>query len=372
MKIGLSARWLMLPPGGAREYTLNLIRALLEIDQRNDYFVFHGNAVWMGTFPTAKEILLASKNKLYWDYVALPAAVRQHRIDLFWTPAYIVPFTMPCKSVAAVHDLAYFLLPQSYPLVDRWYMRATMPGSFRRAQALLAVSEHTRLDMERLFPFTRGKITVTYEAAATRFHQRLTSTQLAVVQSRYHLSAPFIFYAGSISPRKGLPYLLKAFAYLKQERGIPQRLVFTGGWTWGDEAIRDLIQRLGIQAEVVILGNVAPDDMPALYQLADVFVYPSLYEGFGLPILEAMASGCPVVCSNLTALPEVAGDAATMIDPRDTTALADAIYRVLCDESERVRLCAKGLARAKRFSWQATARKTLDVFETVMEDSANG
>jgi glycosyltransferase involved in cell wall biosynthesis len=363
MRIGLATRWLQLPAGGAKEYTLNLIQALLQIDRENEYVVFHNASAAMGTFRTAKEVLLPGRNKLWWDYVQLPLAVRREGIDLFWTPSYVVPFPIRCKSVATVHDLAYFTLPKSYQLLDILYMRSAIPGSFRRASALLAVSEHTKRDIVRLFPFAENKVAVTYEAASGKYKRAIEQDVLYATRDKYSLHCSFIFYASSISPRKGSPYLLQAFAALRSQ--IPHKLVFTGGWSWGSADVFKLIEELSLKDDVIILGEVPAQDMPLLYNLADLFVYPSLYEGFGLPILEAMACGCPVVCSNLTSLPEVAGDAALMIDPRDIPSLAHAMHAALTDPQTRTSLIEKGLARAATFTWEKTARKTLEVFDRV-------
>ena len=363
MRIGLAARWLQLPSGGAKEYTFNLIHALLQIDQRNEYVIFHSDPACLGMFPTTTEVLLPAHNKLWWDYIQLPAAVMRHGIDLLWTPAYVIPFPIRCAAVASVHDLAYFTLPESYQISDVIYMRATMAGSFRRAAALLAVSDYTRHDIIRLFPFAADKITVTYEAAAPQYRSDLDVDVLQAVQARYALPQPYVFYAGSISPRKGLSYLLEAFARLKQQHDLPHRLVFTGGWQWGNTELNALIDRLSIRSDVLVLGDVPAADMPALYALADLFVYPSLYEGFGLPVLEAMACGCPVVCSNLTSLPEVAGEAALQVDPRDVPAMTGAMYQALSEATLRHDLISRGFTRAAAFTWEATARKTLDVFE---------
>jgi glycosyltransferase involved in cell wall biosynthesis len=365
MKIGLTARWLQLPAGGAKEYTINLVQSLLEIDKKNVYVVFHKTPAAMGVFPEAREILLPGRTKLLWDYVQLPLAVRRESIDLFWTPSFVVPFPILCKSVATVHDLAYFAFPRSYQLLDVLYMRTAIPGSFRRASALLAVSEHTKRDIARFFPFAEEKVTVTYEAASSRYHRTTEEGSLTAVREKYSLCHPFVFYAGSISPRKGCPNLLRAFAMLKKQKRIPHRLIFTGGWSWGSLDLFGLADELAISNDVTVLGEVPAQDMPLLYNLADLFVYPSLYEGFGLPVLEAMACGCPVVCSNLTSLPEVAGEAALMVDPRDISALADAMYVALTDPQIRASLIGKGLTRAASFSWKETARKTLDVFEKV-------
>ncbi len=365
MRIGLAARWLQLPSGGAREYTFNLIQSLLQIDDRNEYFVFHGDSACLGSFPSATEVLLPGRNKLWWDYGQLPAGVKRRRIDLLWTPSYIIPLRIGCKAVASVLDLAYYTLPRSYQLTDVLYMRLAMPRSFRRADALLAISTHTQADLLRLFPFTRSKVTVTPLAPHGRYRKGLEASVLQAARSKYFLPEHFVFYAGSISPRKGLPYLLEAFARLKRLHNLPHRLVFTGGWRWGNTDLDALIDRLNIRSEMLILGDISVADMPALYTLADLFVYPSLYEGFGLPVLEAMACGCPVVCSNLTSLPEVAGEAAIQVDPRDVPAMAEAMYRVLSNATLCHDLIGRGFIRAATFTWEATARKTLEVFEQV-------
>ncbi len=365
MRIGVSARWLDLPACGPREYTLHLIRSCLERDHGNEYVVFHHHRARMGTFPAAREVLVPGRSKLAWDYVSLPIAVAQERIDLFWTPSYIVPFTIRCKSVATVLDLAYLTMPQSYEPLDVLYMRLAMPGSFRRASALLSISEHTRRDLVRLFPFTEEKAVVTPLGIDVSYWQRHSREMENDVRSRYSLPQPYIFYAGSLSPRKGVPYLLQAFAELKRNRRIPHCLVFTGGWSWGNVGVHRLVETLGLRDQVVLLNEVPAEHMAILYRLADLFVYPSLYEGFGLPVLEAMACECPVVCSNMTSLPEVAGDAAILVDPRDAGGLAEVMYWVLTDEAARADLKQRGLRRSECFTWEATADKTLQVFEKV-------
>ncbi len=365
MRIGVSARWLDLPAGGAREYLLWLLKYLLMKDGRNDYVVFHSQTAHLGSFPAAREILLPGRNKLVWDYFSLPRAVVQQHIDVFWTPSYIVPFPIRCKSVATVHDLAYLTMPRSYEPLDVLYMRLAMPGSFRRANSLICVSEHTRRELMRLFPFVQEKATVIYHGISPRYRERPSAETMGQVLAKYSLTRPYIFYAGSISPRKGLGFLLQAFAVLKRHRGIPQRLVLTGGWTWGQGNLRHLIESLELKDQVSILGHVQAEDMPALYRMADLFVYPSLYEGFGLPVLEAMACECPVVSTCLTSLPEVCGEAALMVDPRAVKEFADAIEYALADPQTRTRLKQKGTERAAQFTWEATADKTLQVFEKV-------
>jgi glycosyltransferase involved in cell wall biosynthesis len=267
--------------------------------------------------------------------------------------------------VASVLDLGYFTYPQAYTRADVLYMRTAIPGSFRRAAALLAISEHTRQDIIQLFPFVKDKVTVTYLAATGQYRKISDRTVLDDVRNKYDLQSSFIFYAGSISPRKGWPFLLEAFARLKAQQQIPHMLVITGGWRWRMDDLDEAIAKLSLQNHIKVLGNVPIEVMPALYNLADLMVYPSMYEGFGLPVLEAMACGCPVVCSNRTSLPEVAGNAALMVDPPNIAELANAMYAALTDATLRAQMVERGLARAAGFTWEQTARATLAVFEQV-------
>lgn len=364
MRIGLVARWLSIESGGARQYTDHLIRELLRIDQDNEYVVLYNSPEFLGRFPTASEIAIPIASKLLWDYVGLPLCVRKERIDLLWTPSYVVPFPVACHAVSTFLDMAYFVMPESYKRTDVLYMKCAIPGSVKRSSALLAISENTRRDIVRLFPDAKSKIFVTHLAAPPHYRPVTDQEALASTRAEFGLQQPFIFYAGSISPRKGIPFLLRAFANLKKKHGIPHRLVLTGGRRWRDAKIRASFRQLP-QQQLVVLGHVPDAVLPSIYTLADLFVYPSLYEGFGLPVLEAMACGCPVVCSNLSSLPEVAGDAALMVDPTDDHALADAMHVALTDPQTRNSLITKGLERSALFSWEETARRTLRVFNSI-------
>jgi len=360
MRIGVSARWLNLASGGAREYAEHLIRGLTTIDRQNEYVVFHSSPMWLGQFPCAKEIVIPSPNRWLWEYAGLPLHVSRQHIDLFWTPSYVIPFPVKCRSIASVLDLAYYFMPQAYRRAEVLYMRCMLPSSVKRASAILAISERTKSDLVRLFPEAEPKVFVTHLAASPVFRRITDEAALASARAKYGLDRPFIFHAGSISPRKGLSFLAKAFVDLRKQHGVPHRLVLTGGRSWGDPETRELLRRVP-REDVLMLGHVAGSALAAIYSLADLFVFPSLYEGFGLPVLEAMACGCPVVCSNLTSLPEVAGDAALMVDPRDVQALATAMAVALTDAPTRESLVEKGKARAASFTWEETVRKTVAV-----------
>jgi glycosyltransferase involved in cell wall biosynthesis len=371
MRIGLAARWLAQESGGAREYTQHLIHHLLLVDRRNDYVVFHNSKSSQGRFPAAREVVIPTSSRLLWDYVGLPIYAWKERIDLLWVPSYVIPWTVTGRAVVSFLDMAYFLMPKAYRFRDVQYMQRAIPGSLKRAAAVLAISENTRQDIARLFPDVGSKVFVTHLAPSPIYRRIADQKMLTSVREEYGLQEPFVFYPGSVSPRKGLSLLLQAFVRLHRERQVSHSLVITGGRTWGDSGIDSSLKQLP-PGQVRILGHVSASILPALYNLADLCVYPSLFEGFGLPVLEAMICGCPVVCSSLTSLPEIAGDAAMLVDPNDVPALADAIFEALTDPELRSSLIEKGLTRVASFTWENTARETLGVFESVVQRNRIG
>jgi glycosyltransferase involved in cell wall biosynthesis len=237
----------------------------------------------------------------------------------------------------------------------------------RAADGVFAVSENTRRDIVRHTGCDPAKVTVTYEAADPSYHPIDDPGCLKAVREKYHLPAHFALYTGSLSPRKNIVGLLEAFARIRD--ALPHKLVLTGSKSWKDRSVYERMDKLNLRERIEQLGYVEEKDMPALYSMAGVYVYPSLYEGFGLPVLEAMQCGCPVVASNATSIPEVAGDAALLFDPRDVDAMAGAIRKVLTDARTREELVASGLRRAAMFSWCRCARTMLNV---IRHPSAGG
>ena len=363
MRIGLVARWLDLHSGGAKEYTRQLIHHLLKVDPQNEYFIYYKSNKFLRSFPdpNAHESVIPFSNRFLWDYIGLPLFAAHNKLDLVWSPSYIIPFTLHRRSAVTFHDLAYFFFSEAYQWADITYMQAAIPGSIKRATAILSVSESTKADIIHLSPEAKPKTFVTYEAASPLFRRISDEVTLSSVRKTYHLDQPFIFFAGSISPRKGLPLLVKAFIALKKKYKVNHKLVITGGRQWGAKN-QEIFNGIS-PSDVQILGHVPDDVLPVLYSLSDLFVFPSLYEGFGLPLLEAMACGCPVVCSDRTSLPEVAGDAALLVNPENTAELADAMAEIIKNKAKRMELISRGYERASAFSWENTAINTLKVFE---------
>jgi len=243
------------------------------------------------------------------------------------------------------------------------------PRTLKTADKIITVSNSTKNDLMNHFNIPKEKIRVIFEAADEKF-KSLNNKETKEVKYKYHLNFPFILYVGGLAVHKNIPALIKAF-YKVKKKGIQHKLVITGTKRWKYKEIFETIDKLDLQNDVVFTGYVSDEDLPALYNAADLFVYPSIYEGFGLPPLEAMACGTPVITSNTSSLPEVVGDAGIMVDPYDVNGLADAMHEVLANEGLRANMIKNGLERAKMFSWEKCARETLKVYEEVYNQTGD-
>jgi len=362
MKIGIAARGLD-GQGGPKQYIESLLSALAKVNEKHELYYFYNSPDFIGKYPKVKEIVLESSSKLFWDYYLIPKAVKTYEIDVILLPKNVLPFFINCKSIIVIHDLAYYMPKlNAYPFIDTTYMKSMIKSSAKRANHIIAISENTKKDIIKFTGIEEDKITVVYEASDRKYGQIFDKTELDVVKTKYNLPEQFIFCCDSITPRKNTARLLAAFDLIKDK--IPHKLVLTGGVSWNSKKVNELVENM--EESVMKLGYVSDEDMPLLYNLADLFVYPSLYEGFGLPPLEAMACGCPVITSNTSSIPEVVGDAEVMVDPDSIADLAKAMYEVLTDDELRENMSRKGLERAKNFSWETCANDTLDVLEEIM------
>ena len=303
-----------------------------------------------------------------WNLTRVPRFLS--RFDLVFSPGLYGPGRIPAgvKGVMVVHDLVRYLFPQFFvfnlmqKMLDRW----VYPRMLRNYDHLLAVSESTRNDLIRLFHIPEGKITVTPHGADREFRPQDDPERGADLVRKYNLKPPFILFLGTLEPRKNLTTLIRALAPLKDK--IPHSLVLAGqkGWLWED--IFQSVDRLGLQDRVHWTGYIPDEDRVRFYQAADFLVYPSWYEGFGMPVLEALQSGCPVIASQASALPEVVGEAGLLVDPSSPEEISQAILRLVREPGLKERLREAGLVRARQFSWEASAQKTLEVFEAVMDN----
>ena len=303
---------------------------------------------------------LGTSNRLYFDWVKLPAALRRHGIDLAFFPFSNMSPAVGRPSVVTMHDLGYFVRDyRMYKLADTIYMRYAIRRAAINATRLIAVSEATKRDLIRITGASEDKTATIPLAPDAMYGRSISPEETAAFRARHELPRDFFLYTGNISPRKNLRALLTAFKSAAARCDFD--LVVTGGTAWGG-AFDDWVRQIGLTGRVRKLGFIPRLQMPVLYKAATVFVFPTLFEGFGLPVLEAQAQGVPVLCSNTTSLPEVAGDSAYLVDPGSVEAIAEGLARLANDPGLRETLSAKGLANVRRFSWEKTARQTLDVF----------
>jgi len=296
----------------------------------------------------------------------IPIEVAIGRVDLFHEPDFVLPPTLPrTPTVLTVHDLTFVRDPESaFPRLRR-YLNRVVPQSVARTTHVLADSAATKNDLVELYRASPDKITVLYGGVDARFAPVRDPEQLAAVRAKYNIGLnPFILGLGTIQPRKNYKRLIQAFAALRSPRST-LRLVIVGGKGWLYDDVFAEVKHLGLEGCVLFPGFVDDDDLPVLYSAAEVLAFPSIYEGFGLPILEAMACGTPVVTSVTSSLPELAGDAALLIEPTDVGAIAAALHRVLQEADLRRKLIAAGFEQASKFSWEKAAAQLLEIYERV-------
>ncbi len=364
MRIAVDAHSLGSRMTGNETYVLNLMCALARVDTQHQYHIMTARPetvpAEVSHAPHVRVHRLVSNSAALRIPLLLPGLARRAQAAILHV-TYVAPPLLSCPTVVTIHDISYEIFPEFFSPRDRWALAALVPFSARRAARVIAISEHTRRDLVRIYGLPEDKITVTYLAAASQFHP-VKPSQVEAVRLKYGLGAPYILALGNVQPRKNLGRLMQAFALLCQAHSIAHSLVVVGQAQRRASAVFCAIREHGLQEKVLFTDYVPAEDLPALYGGAELFVMPSLYEGFGLPILEAMACGTAVVCSNASALPEVAGQAALLVDPYSVEGLAGAMSRVLSDEGLRRHLACEGLERAGQFSWDKTARQTIEVY----------
>ncbi len=301
-----------------------------------------------------------------WWLVGLPALLRIYHVDIFHGTNYCVPVFAPCPTVVTIHDLSLFTQSHTHEAENVKRGKRRMPLMARRASMIIAPSEWTKREIVERLRISPEKIRVIYEAA--RPTMKTASAELCrSVLDKHQLRRPFLLYVGTIEPRKNLPALIRAYDELLRTTPHRPQLALCGGRGWLCDEVFKLVEELKLQDQVRFTGYVEDADLPALYSAAEAFIYPSLYEGFGLPPLEAMACGAPVITSNVSSLPEVVGEAGLTHDPNDHRALTRMIAKLLGDEATRQHFRQEGLKQAARFSWERAARETQFVYDEIFE-----
>jgi glycosyltransferase involved in cell wall biosynthesis len=371
VRIALDTTALPGKPGGAGYYIINLVHSLLDIETNHEFVVLtHASDRHLFKLSPEKEKFLMDVpdlnrgGRLIWEQFALPKLLKRLQIDVLHSPHYTMPLWTSVPVVVTYHDMTFFLYPSYHTLVKRFFFPFMIHQSARRASALIAVSESTRQDTIRLLGISPKNITTTLLGYDSSFVPIEDQIYLEQVRQKYHLPGRFIFNVGTIEPRKNQLALINAFDILA-DMDPNIALVLVGGAGWYYNQLSQQIIKSPNRDRIYLIGYVDRVDMPALYNLADVFVYPSIYEGFGLPLVEALACGRPVITSNISALPEIVGDAGVLVSPHDCGQLAQAIRKLLEDKNLAAEIGQKALARAKEFSWRKTAEQTLEIYERV-------
>ncbi len=377
MHVVLDARYVSRRQSGVGHYTERLMSGLAAIDPTNRYTSIvcrDGPGPPAGPPHLSRWARWSTRvsfdNHLVGDAWLLgyvPFRLYRLRADVYHGPAVFLPLVkLGYRTVATIHDLVSFLFPDTVPRKYSLYMRLMTRLAARSADRIIAVSRATKDDLTRVLGTPDDKVVVIHEAVAPEFALPSEPPALAAVCRRYGIRPPYCLFVGNLEPRKNLAGLIDAFARLVGQNASPTpQLVIAGTRGWLYKAIFRAVEARGLTGAVVFTGYVPPADLPALYAGAACFVFPSLYEGFGLPVLEAMAAGVPVVAARVGAIPEVAGEAALLVDARRPQELADAIGTVLADRALAAELVARGRARARTFTWEGVARQTLAVYESV-------
>lgn len=361
--IGIDASRAMLSERtGTERYSYELIAALAQIDRR-DPITLYTNGLPPALPPLGPNVTLRSiPLRRLWTHARLGPAARRDKLGVLFVPSHVIPLIHPPACVVTLHDLGYLAFPEAHTARRRLELDLTTRWSLRAARMVIAISGATRDDLVRHYGADPARIAVIHHGLNSKFRPSPPEA-IAAVRARYALPANYLLYVGTIQPRKNLARLIAAFAQALASPHLPPdlQLVIAGRRGWLTEQIEREAAKLGVTQRVRFLGYLPDADLPALLSGAQAFTFPSLYEGFGMPVLEAMACGAPVLCADTSALPEVAGDAALLVNPHDTAAIAAAIVQLASEPELHATLRARGLAHAAAFTWERCARATLDV-----------
>jgi glycosyltransferase involved in cell wall biosynthesis len=356
---------------GTEAYSFHLIRALLSAAPQHHFRLYADRALPSElTAPNAAPRVMPFPR--LWTHVRLSIEMLVRPPDVLFVPAHVVPLIHP-RTVVTVHDLGYLHFPQAYPLPARLYLDLSTRWSARAATHVIADSQATQDDLVSHYGTSPAKITVAYPGRDENLRRVDDPSAIEAVKRRYDIAGDYLLYLGTLQPRKNLTRLIQAFSNLKSRHSPRVReisnlkIVIAGGKGWLYDDIFAEVKRLGLESRVLFPGRVAEEDKAALLSGAEAFMFPSLYEGFGLPVIEAMQCGTPVICSNTSSLPEVAGDAALLVDPLDVDALTQAMVCLLRDADLRRTLIEHGYTQAQKFSWAACAACVLAAVKSVAQ-----
>ncbi|MBE9216257.1 glycosyltransferase family 4 protein [Plectonema cf. radiosum LEGE 06105] len=378
MIIGIDTRFALKNRRGIGNYTLNLIQALAEVDKKNPYILYTDCLDSEKLLPQnpnfiTKKIIPA--NYLLWEQLTLPKQAIKDGVDILHCTANTAPafLNKNIKLIVTVHDVMYLkkrsLLAESkvmYQRLGRIYRSVVVSNTIKNASKVISVSNYSKQDILHHFPnLKKNSIETTYEAADSAFRLLETNTALETVKNNFGLDKNYLLTLGGTDPRKNTKLVIQAFANLKNQKKIDEKLIIVGIPNPNKSQFYELVYSLNLENEVLFTGFVTQEELICLYNSASIFLYPSLYEGFGIPPLEAMACGTSVITSNTTSIPEVVGDAALQINPTNQEELEAAVYKLLFDHALKNDFIQRGLTRSKQFSWRRMAEETLAIYQSI-------
>ena len=366
MRIGFEARWITFELDGFGNYARNLIREIISLGNSHEYLIYVNKDIECPEIfnrSNVKKIVINQFPELY-KHVGMPFDIARHKAPDIFHFLYNAPsLIFPWPAVLTIHDMSYNHIPNMISLKNFLSITVQLKLTAKRCKRIITVSENSKKDIIRYLKIPSDKIDVIHEGVDPKFQRVEDPQERNTVQAHYNLPNRFILYVGTYLPHKNLELLLEAYCRVKLNQGIAQDLVIAGRQGRNFNTIEDKIRKLGLKQSIKCIGYVDENNLACLYSMADVFVYPSLYEGFGLPLLEAMACGAPVISSNSSCLPEIGGDGCRYFEAADIDACAKAIFDVISDPNEKAAMIEKGKNNLQRFSWQRAARETLASYE---------
>jgi glycosyltransferase involved in cell wall biosynthesis len=360
MRIGIDTSALFLNRSGTATYIRGLLGGFRAASKKTDIIQLY----YEPRFDRRRRLLRiydTINSEIIWTQKKLTKEAVRKNCDIIHGPAMLSPTRSPMPIVLTILDLYIMRHKNSFPLWYRILMNYVLPKIMNSSSRIIAISQFTKQEILDLFPnIPESKITVTLLGVDALFTRRQEEEELQI-KKKYSLIKPFIIAVSTIEPRKNIKNLIKSFALIKEK--IEHDLVLVGAYGWKSKDLMEMINKMNLKERIKFLGFIRRKELPALYSAADIFVYPSLYEGFGLPLLEAMACGCPVITSNCASMPEVVGTAAIKINPRNIEELSFALETLISDDDKKEALRVEGMKRASGFSWQQCAQKTIEVYE---------
>ena len=378
LRIGVGSEWIGEKVGGLERYATSLIRSLLRVDRRNSYdlFVTPRGATQLEDLADDRIRIRSTALNSRWHYVplGLPLGLARHPVDVFHATFTVVPWCPAKRIVLTIHDVCPDVHPDFFPPAVRMRLRWLLARGAARATRILVPSAATKRELTEYYDVDESKISVIHEGVHPYFLEDASGADEDDDKRDQDPTDPspqdFALYVGRFHSRKNLERLIDAFSILRKRRRGPRHLVLAGRELWHGDPVANRIRELGLQDDVICPGHVSDRELARLYRRARVFVYPSLHEGFGLPPLEAMARGLPVLASNRSAMPEVLADAAMLVDPFEAEAIADGLDRLTHDSTLRDGYIERGRQRVQRFSWESAARKTLELYEETFRQAS--